>query len=179
MRPWRLTKLSYYLDFAIYPPVIVALALVSFKSTGLSLAWLQWPVLGFIAWTLVEYWLHRIIFHGVPPAIAELHALHHSNPSAFIGVPVWYSVLFFLAFSFPILALLGSERGIGIIIGLLTGYTLYIGIHDAAHHPSSYLRPWFSRLRVKHLRHHYRNAHAGFGVTTDIWDRLFGTRAQE
>ncbi len=176
MRPWRLTKFSYYLDFAIYPALIVALVVLKYEATGLSLAWFQWWAAGFIAWTLIEYWLHRIIFHGGPPVIAKMHVLHHAKPAEFIGVPVWYSLVFFLVFSFPILALLGVDAGVGAIIGLLIGYTLYIGIHDAAHHRTSYLRPWLARFRVNHLRHHYQNAHAGFGVTTDVWDRLFGTK---
>jgi sterol desaturase/sphingolipid hydroxylase (fatty acid hydroxylase superfamily) len=177
MSPWRLTKFSYYLDFAIYPALIVALVFLKFKVSGLSLAWFRWWVVGFIAWTLIEYWLHRIVFHGIPPAIANMHIQHHSRPTEFIGVPVWYSLAFFLLFSLPVLGLLGWETGSGTIVGLLMGYILYIGIHDAAHHRSSFLRPWFSRFRVNHLRHHYQNAHAGFGVTTDVWDRLFGTKS--
>jgi sterol desaturase/sphingolipid hydroxylase (fatty acid hydroxylase superfamily) len=178
MPSWRLTKFSYYLDFLVYPPLIVALVIFKkFEDDGLTLAWFLWCVAGFIAWTLIEYWLHRVILHRVPPALAKMHALHHSKPSEFIGVPVWYSLAFFLVFSLPVLGLLGLENGVGTIVGLLIGYTLYIGIHDAAHHRSSYLRPWFSRFKVNHLRHHYQNAHAGFGVTTDVWDRLFGTKS--
>jgi sterol desaturase/sphingolipid hydroxylase (fatty acid hydroxylase superfamily) len=173
---WRLTKFSYYLDFGIYPVLIVMLVLLKHEIAGPSLGWLRWWVVGFVAWTLIEYWLHRLVFHGLLPAIARMHMLHHANPSAWIGVPVWYSLVFFVAGGVPLVFLFGVEAGIGLTIGLLIGYTLYIGIHDAAHHRSSYLWPWFSRLRINHLRHHHQNAQAGFGVTSDFWDRLFGTK---
>jgi len=176
MPSWRLTKFSYYLDFLIYPPLIVALVLLKYEVSGLSLAWVQWLVAGLIAWTLIEYWLHRIIFHGALKTIAKMHMLHHATPDDFIGVPVWYSIVIFLVLGLPVLGLLGLERGSGTIVGLLVGYTLYIGIHDAVHHRSSYLHPWFSRLGVNHLPHHYHNGRADFGVTTDVWDRLFGTK---
>ena len=175
-RPWRLTKFSYYLDFAIYPLLIVALILLKIEFRGLSLVWFRWWVAGFVAWTLIEYWLHRLVFHGVPPAIQKMHLQHHDNPSAWIGVPVWYSLVLFTIAGAPLFALLGLDRGTGVLIGLLIGYTFYIGVHDAAHHRSSYLWPWFSRLRANHLRHHYHDAQAGFGVTSDVWDRLFGTK---
>jgi sterol desaturase/sphingolipid hydroxylase (fatty acid hydroxylase superfamily) len=176
MQPWRLTKFGYYLDFGVYPLLIVALAVIDYAYAGDTVAWLRWVATGFIAWTLIEYWLHRLVFHGARSAIAKMHLQHHANPGAFYGVPTWYSLIFFLASSLPVLGFLGLERGIAAMIGLLVGYTLYIGVHDAVHHPSSYLHPLFSRLTIRHLRHHFQNGDAGFGVTSDFWDRVFGTR---
>lgn len=176
MRAWQLNRFSYYLDFAIYPVVIATLVGLSAHRAGLSFGWLEWCVAGFVAWTLIEYWLHRLVFHGALPAIARMHGGHHADPSGWVGVPVWYSLGFFLAGAVPILALAGWGGGIAAMVGLLLGYLLYIGVHDAAHHRSSYLHPWFPQLRRNHLRHHYQDGATGFGVTSDVWDRFFGTK---
>lgn len=176
MRAWQLTQVIYYLDFAVYPVLIVVLVSLSAQLVGLSFAWLQWCVAGFVAWTLVEYWLHRLLFHGALRAVARMHGVHHSDPAGWIGVPLWYSLGFFVAGGVPIVGLFGWSDGIASVVGLLLGYLLYICVHDAAHHPSSYLHRWFPQLRLNHLRHHYQDGAAGFGVTTDAWDRLFGTK---
>jgi sterol desaturase/sphingolipid hydroxylase (fatty acid hydroxylase superfamily) len=30
-------------------------------------------------------------------------------------------------------------------------------------------------MKSAHMRHHYRDNHSEFGVTTDAWDKIFGT----
>jgi sterol desaturase/sphingolipid hydroxylase (fatty acid hydroxylase superfamily) len=176
MRAWRLTRFRYYLDFGVYPVIIVTLVLLSVWFARPSFAWLQWCVGGFVAWTLIEYWLHRLVFHGALPAIARMHGGHHADPTGWIGVPVWYSLGCFLAGGVPIVAVVGWDDGGAVVVGLLLGYLLYIGVHDAAHHRTSYLHAWFPQLRLNHLRHHYQDADSCFGVTSDLWDRVFGTR---
>jgi sterol desaturase/sphingolipid hydroxylase (fatty acid hydroxylase superfamily) len=49
-------------------------------------------------------------------------------------------------------------------------------VHHLIHHrrggaPAGYLQG----LRISHLRHHYSPQQGNFGVTTGIWDRVFGT----
>jgi sterol desaturase/sphingolipid hydroxylase (fatty acid hydroxylase superfamily) len=45
-------------------------------------------------------------------------------------------------------------------------------IHHHAHDSSS---GYFNDLRAWHMRHHYSPKHGNFGVTTPLWDRVFGT----
>jgi hypothetical protein len=41
----------------------------------------------FIAgWTLIEYWIHRSLFHHV---MRREHWLHHKRPRGFVSAP-WY-----------------------------------------------------------------------------------------
>jgi sterol desaturase/sphingolipid hydroxylase (fatty acid hydroxylase superfamily) len=37
---------------------------------------------------------------------------------------------------------------------------------------------WATNLKRHHALHHYRGGESNFGVTTRIWDRLFGTLKQ-
>jgi 4-hydroxysphinganine ceramide fatty acyl 2-hydroxylase len=43
--------------------------------------------------------------------------------------------------------------------------------HRAAKSSSAY----FTELRAWHMRHHYSPKSGNFGVTTRIWDHVFGT----
>jgi hypothetical protein len=43
-------------------------------------------LLGLVAWTLLEYALHRFVLHGLQP-FRTWHAEHHRRPRALIGTP--------------------------------------------------------------------------------------------
>src|SRR5271170_3675001 len=90
MRP---SKLSYYSDFVVYPVVIVGLAALGVGHTTWAdrTEWLCFGVAGFLAWTLVEYVLHRYVLHQ-HTYFAPMHGQHHASPLAFIGTPSWISV---------------------------------------------------------------------------------------
>jgi sterol desaturase/sphingolipid hydroxylase (fatty acid hydroxylase superfamily) len=58
--------------------------------------------------------------------------------------------------------------------GFLLGYLLYGSTHYAIHAwnpPFKFMKP----LWRNHHLHHYKDEHLGFGVSTTIWDRVFGT----
>jgi dihydroceramide fatty acyl 2-hydroxylase len=62
------------------------------------------------------------------------------------------------------------------------GYLGYDYIHFAVHHVrpprAAWLAPvarWFKASRRRHLRHHFDDHARGFGVSTSLWDHVFGT----
>lgn len=58
--------------------------------------------------------------------------------------------------------------------GFLFGYLLYGSIHYAIHAwnpPFKWMKPHW---RNHHL-HHYKNEHMGYGVSSTLWDHVFGT----
>ena len=59
--------------------------------------------------------------------------------------------------------------------GLATGYLWYVIVHYAAHHWAPRPGSYFYRTRMHHARHHYAPDFGNYGVTSDIWDRIFGT----
>ena len=83
----RLTTVGYYADFAIGLALIAWLAGMEVLAGGSlfhAIIWLNYVALGFAVWTLVEYGVHRLIYHHVP-FFERMHDAHHAEPSAFIG----------------------------------------------------------------------------------------------
>jgi sterol desaturase/sphingolipid hydroxylase (fatty acid hydroxylase superfamily) len=175
MRP---SKLTYYADFVVYPVVIVGLAAAGLpRATWAYRAeWLCAAVAGFVIWTLLEYVLHRSVLHN-KTYFAPMHGEHHAAPLAFIGTPAWVSVsVLCLAFLGPAWACFGFDVADGLTVGVMLGYWWYGVVHHAIHHwahksSSTYI----NELRAWHMRHHYSPKHGNFGVTTSVWDHLFGT----
>lgn len=52
--------------------------------------------------------------------------------------------------------------------------------YDLTHYSISHYRLplWYWRLKRNHLPHHFLNYELGFGVTTTVWDTVFGTQLQ-
>jgi sterol desaturase/sphingolipid hydroxylase (fatty acid hydroxylase superfamily) len=170
------TKIGYYADLFFYPLVVVALLLYELNSRGFALHsrwWLAF-VCGAILWTLVEYLLHRFVYHKVA-VVRELHGMHHSRPSDFNGAPIWLSIVSF-SFFLSFLALLWDiEIALGTTCGLIVGYIAYLLVHDAVHRWQLGERSLMRGYRLWHLRHHRNPVPCNFGVTTGFWDLVFGT----
>ena len=132
---------------------------------------------GVAAWTLLEYLVHRFVFHR--HAVGQrLHQLHHDHPS---DPDAERSSLSTPLLAFPIGYLLigaaGVEDGSAIFAGLLLGYLAFIAVHYAVHRwpiePGSWLYP----AKLRHLTHHCLED-CNFGVTTIFWDIVFRTQAR-
>ena len=170
------TKIGYYADLFFYPFVVGGLLLYDLKRRGFAFYSRWWFafVCGAILWTLVEYLLHRFVYHKVA-VIRELHGMHHSRPNDFIGAPIWVSIVSF-SFFLSFLALLWDiEIACGTTSGLIVGYVLYLLIHNAVHRWQLSERSWMRSQRLRHLRHHRNSVPGNFGVTTGFWDLVFGT----
>ena len=175
MRP---SKLTYYADFVVYPVVIVGLAAAGVAHTNWSdrAQWLGAGVAGFVIWTLLEYILHRAVLHR-KTYFAPMHGEHHAAPLSYIGTPAWVSVTVLCAcFLVPVWLWVGFDVADGLTVGVMTGYWWYGLVHHIVHHhPNDATPSYFNRLRAWHMRHHYSPKGGNFGVTTPLWDHVFGT----
>lgn len=125
---------------------------------------------GLLTWTIVEYFLHRLAFHGFAP-----HTQHHAVPRdvGYTLAPLWLSLtsssLLFGAFS---LAIGSWTAGASILAGVIAGYLAYEAIHLRIHSvaPGG---PLLRALRQYHFYHHYADDRVCFGVTSPIWDWVF------
>jgi len=140
-----------------------------------------WFALGLAVWTLLEYVIHRYAFHYEPGSkIGKqlhfiVHGVHHDYPNdakrlvmpPVVSVPL--AIIFYGVFVF----LFGTAAP-AVWAGLVAGYLCYDSIHYAIHHFPMGGRI-FSRLKQHHLRHHYQDDHAGYGVSSPLWDYVFGT----
>ena len=136
---------------------------------------------GVALWTLLEYLLHRFVFHLTPRGRLGvlfaylIHGVHHAFPEdrrrwlmpPIVTAPV-ATVLFF------VLRLLVGSAAPPVFAGAVFGYLAYDLLHYASH--AGALRGRVPRyLRQHHLTHHYRMPETRFGVSSPFWDRAFGT----
>jgi sterol desaturase/sphingolipid hydroxylase (fatty acid hydroxylase superfamily) len=175
------TRVHPAVPVAIYLPTIAVLAVTGVGRAGLALAALL-ALGGYVAWTLTEYWLHRVVFHYEPthPLAVRLHwmmhGVHHDHPNdpLRLVMPPSVSVPLALAFGLVFWLLLGSAAAPAFMAGFTVGYLAYDMLHYHVHHhrPRSALG---RRLRELHMRHHFQDDERGFGVSAPWWDRVFGT----
>jgi sterol desaturase/sphingolipid hydroxylase (fatty acid hydroxylase superfamily) len=174
----RLSKLGYYSDYLAYPVVIGALVTAGLE-TGSRAQLEEWPlavVCGLVVWSLMEYVLHRSVLHG-RNYFSPMHGVHHSEPLALVGTPTWMSVgVLTLGIFAPGCWLIGLPLAAGLTTGVMLGYVWYGLVHHVIHH--WHPRPeqtYFKAVRARHLRHHHSPNGGNFGVTTALWDHVFGT----
>jgi len=166
----------------LYMPVVgymLYLSLWQQKLSNLAVAGLF--VLGILFWTLLEYLIHRYIFHYEPKSRLGkrlhyiVHGVHHDYPNDARRLVMPPSISVPLAVLFYILFLLTfGHLAPGVFAGLVFGYVCYDMLHYATHHFPMKRGLWLW-LKQYHLRHHYKDDDAGFGISSPIWDYVFGT----
>ena len=82
--------------------------------------------------------------------------------------------LFVLLVFVPVRLLSGSHHAAQFLLGILAGYFLYSLSHHAAHHWRG-RAPLAGRRKRWHAMHHQSALPVCFGVTTQLWDYVFGT----
>jgi sterol desaturase/sphingolipid hydroxylase (fatty acid hydroxylase superfamily) len=115
---------------------------------------------GLLAWTLAEYIAHRFVLHAIAPV---QHGIHHARPQDAVDKVFWQ---IWLAFAAVYLTTGGT-----VLAGVLVAYAWYLTVHYCAHHNPAILP---ASLLKHHLDHH-RFANRNYGVTTKVWDQVFGT----
>ena len=141
---------------------------------------------GLLLWTAAEYCLHRFIFHYRPHTDLGkrisflMHGVHHAQPRVktrlvmplMVSIPL--AVIFWLSFSLVFSAALGlGWLTAPMFSGFVIGYVCYDLTHYALHHVS-FKRGIGKFLRTHHMRHH-TEWESRFGVSTPLWDHVFGT----
>ncbi len=148
--------------------------------------------LGFLAglfiWTLAEYTLHRFLFHYKPRTPRQeriffmFHGIHHAQPQVktrlVMPLPVSLPglVVFYGSFYLILAVLLQAPQWVApLMSGFIIGYLAYDLTHYATHHFP--MRAGYAKyIKRYHMQHHYKDADTRFGVSSPIWDWVFGTR---
>ena len=139
-------------------------------------------VLGLVLWTFLEYVLHRWAFHErvLGMAVAREHIEHHAKVDYFAPLSVKLAIAVPIVGTIFALGLLftAATFASGLVIGVLSGWIVYEVIHRRIH-VAAPLNGYGRWARRHHLSHHLGNAKLNHGVSTPIWDHVFGTYAPD
>ena len=130
------SPIAYAADFVAYPAAILGGLVAVLIYTPMA----RWPalaavfLLGVMAWTLIEYGLHRLVLHGLQP-FKRWHEEHHNRPHALIGTSTPASMLLFVILIFTPIALSADAWfATAATMGVMLGYLFYVTVHHALHH---------------------------------------------
>ncbi len=128
-------------------------------------------ITGLFAWTLIEYAIHGWLSHTFKTLATPLHDVHHRDPHAVFTIRAWIPITLSWIAGF---ALFGWAPGMIFFSGIVAGFVAYEAIHYRVHFCAPSCRAE-SHLRLRHLVHHNCEPSARFGVTSELWDLIFGT----
>jgi sterol desaturase/sphingolipid hydroxylase (fatty acid hydroxylase superfamily) len=136
---------------------------------------------GFLIFTLVEYLVHRYVFHMKTYTKLRkqiqyhAHGVHHDYPKDKdrLAMPPVLSILISTLLLF-LLRLVMGDYVFAFLPGFLIGYASYLFVHYIVH---AYPPPKnvFKILWVHHGIHHYKRQDKAFGVSSPLWDVIFQT----
>lgn len=182
-----LTKTHPLVIWGMYIPIIGYLLYFSYTHFNL-------PILtaagiffaGIFFWSFFEYIMHRWIFHfaseneKVKRVVYVMHGNHHEYPRdkerlfmppvpSIIIASILFAIFYFIGF------LVGARfLAFSFFPGFMLGYLLYGTMHYAIHAWNPPFK-WMKGLWRNHHLHHYKNTEQGFGVSSTLWDHVFGT----
>jgi sterol desaturase/sphingolipid hydroxylase (fatty acid hydroxylase superfamily) len=188
----------------IYLPVIAGFIFFGFwQDVGWSVMTALF-LAGLLMWTFTEYVVHRFVFHTTPEVMEATqrivrqarpgeaivpklkswheryyfiaHGVHHDFPSdsrrlvLAPSVSIPGAVFFYFVFRMT----LGATLSAPFFAGFAVGYLAYDTIHFTAHHRRlpGRIGKW---LKKRHLQHHFADSHKNYGVSSPLWDVVFGT----
>jgi sterol desaturase/sphingolipid hydroxylase (fatty acid hydroxylase superfamily) len=136
---------------------------------------------GWVAFSWVEYNVHRYVFHlpATTPLRARfqytIHGVHHEFPKDKdrLAMPPVLSVTL-ATLLLGVFRLLMADYAFSFTAGFIVGYSMYLWVHYMVH---AYAPPknFFRILWLNHSIHHYKNGKSVFGVSSPLWDYIYGT----
>jgi sterol desaturase/sphingolipid hydroxylase (fatty acid hydroxylase superfamily) len=136
---------------------------------------------GLVAFTFVEYWVHRSVYHMEPTTERKakfqytMHGVHHEYPKdkTRLALPPLLAGLVAAAL-FGIFFVLMGEAAYAFFPGFIWGYAGYLIVHYCVH---AYPPPknFMKHLWINHSVHHYKEGEGVYGVSSPLWDYVFGT----
>ncbi len=176
-----LTKTHPLVIWGIYLPIAVGLMYYSSR-----LGYETWKIAalffaGGLFWTFFEYIMHRFVFHYAAESerakkfIYIMHGNHHHYPrdkERLFMPPVPSLILSSVIFFLQYLAI--EKLAFMFFPGFIIGYLMYGTMHYAIHAWNPPFK-WMKPLWRNHHLHHYKDEGKGYGVSSTLWDHVFGT----
>jgi sterol desaturase/sphingolipid hydroxylase (fatty acid hydroxylase superfamily) len=171
----------------VWGPVAVALIGYGASAGQLGLGTMAGLGLsGLLVWSLAEYVLHRYVFHFKPRhpwqerLVFIMHGIHHADPMDPTRLVMTPTVALVLALIFyptfrGVFGLFSEPLWVNPFFGFfILGYLTYDYTHYSVHHFTPRTR-WGKALKQNHMLHHFVNQELRWGVSTPLWDWVFGT----
>ena len=168
-----LSKTAWYVVPTIWFPPVAYGTYLGFTNLSNPLEAAGYWCLGLFLWTIVEYLLHRFLFHidkimpDHPVALTThflLHGIHHYLPMDKYRLVMPPSLFLILATPFYKLAhtvfWYNWYAAVTVFSGGIFGYICYDCTHYWLHHRQ--LPAYVRELKKYHLAHHYQNFELGY-----------------
>lgn len=178
----KLSRTHISIPLIIFGVYSVALLYWSITHTSLS-AWATVGLffLGIFSFTFVEYLVHRYVYHVSTHTEwrrtfqYKAHGVHHEFPKDKdrLAMPPLLSITVATVLLLLFRLVMG-DLTFAFLPGFLVGYASYLSIHYIVHMyqpPKNFLRA----LWINHSIHHYKDGDTVFGVSSPLWDYVFGT----
>lgn len=181
-----LSKTPWWVVPLLWVPMVVYGSSLAIQGFPNHLHFAAYWLFGFSLWSLIEYCLHRFLFH-LDEYLPDnrvfitlhflLHGIHHYLPMdkyrlvmppamfVILATPFWFLAHSIFSYSW--------HAATAVYCGGIFGYICYDLTHYFLHHQN--LPLWYKELKKYHLEHHFLDYELGYGVTTKFWDTVFGT----
>ena len=169
--------------FVVYIPLVIGLL-----GYGLLQGLTRWTAvavffpLGWVAWDMAEYVIHRWWFHweGSGPFTRKLHDIIHGYHHMYPDDPL--RLVMPLGASIPLALLIGGglylvgapSLTIPGFAGFVSGYLFYDFTHWSTHARSP-RTAWGKAIRGHHMAHHFADNEKNFGISHRWIDAVVGT----
>ena len=178
-----LSRVHPAVPLIIYLPLVTYFLYLSISTYSVSFVNIFFLVVaGIFVWTFIEYVLHKYIFHF--EATSEFgkkihfifHGVHHDYPSDSrrLVMPPSVSIPLAALFYFIFMYLVGEVYVLPFFSGFIIGYLFYDLTHYAIHHFNMHNKFWLE-IKNHHMLHHYHDQDKGYGVSSPLWDLVFGS----
>lgn len=182
----KLTKTHIAIPVSLF--ILYAIGLIVYTKYATDLNNLTIVGLFFAGWlvfTFAEYWIHRKVYHlpATTPKrerfVFVMHGAHHHSPKdkQRLAMPPALSILVGTLLLLIFQLILGNYA-FATLSGFMIGYAGYLIVHYIVH----IFRPpgnIFKALWTNHAIHHYKDDSVMFGVSSPIWDYVYGTTHRE
>lgn len=178
----RLSRTHISVTLIIFSIYAVGLLYWSVTHTSLSTGTtILMFMVGLISFTWLEYVVHRYLFHmktftDLRAKIQyTIHGVHHEFPKDKdrLAMPPLLSITISTVLLLLFRLVLG-DLVFAFLPGFIVGYAGYLAIHYMVH---AFQPPnnFFKVLWVNHSIHHYKDGEVVFGVSSPLWDYIYGT----
>lgn len=179
---------AFFTHYSIQVYLVLAILAVAFSVT-FAPSW-HGPVSAVVAvlvlYPLAEYALHRWVLHSqllyksamTASVWKRIHYDHHQNPHdlAVLFGALYTTLPAIFLLTLPIGWVVGGPSGAA--AALATGLVVFTGYefcHCVQHLPFTPKNRWLREIKKHHLAHHFHSERGNFGITLEVWDKVFGT----